>query len=223
MRCRPTCTNRSTTARKRPAAERRRPAPDAGAEETASILKYAAVCHEQSGGLFDITSGVFRHVWHPQRTTLPSQQELDACAAKVGWDKVQFSEREVFLPLPGMELDFGGVVKEYAADATAMVAGKAGIRHGLVNLGGDIRIVGPRGGRSAVADWNRPSTAPGPSVLSGYDYGAPDRWGEFATETGPRAPRPDDERPRHPRACTDWWSTGPGGTWCGPCRSGSWC
>ena len=113
-------------------------------EETASILKYAAVCHEQSDGLFDITSGVFRHVWHPQRTTLPSQQELDACAAKVGWDKVQFSERKVFLPLPGMELDFGGVVKEYAADAAAMVAGKAGIRHGLVNLGGDIRIVGPQ-------------------------------------------------------------------------------
>ena len=112
--------------------------------ETASILEYAAVCHEQSDGLFDITSGVFRCVWHSQRTTLPSQQELDACAAKAGWDKVQFSEREVFLPVPGMELDFGGVVKEYAADAVAMVAGRAGMRHGLINLGGDIRIVGPQ-------------------------------------------------------------------------------
>ena len=113
-------------------------------EETASILKYAAVCHEQSGGLFDITSGAFRRVWHPERKTLPTPRELDASAAKAGWDKVQFSEREVFLPLPGMELDFGGVVKEYAADAAAMVAGNAGIRHGLVNLGGDIRIVGPQ-------------------------------------------------------------------------------
>ena len=112
--------------------------------ETASILEYAAVCHEQSDGLFDITSGVFRRVWHPQRTTLPSQQELDACAAKAGWDKVRISEREVFLPLPGMELDFGGVVKEYAADAAAMVAGNAGLHHGLINLGGDIRIVGPQ-------------------------------------------------------------------------------
>ena len=113
-------------------------------EETASILKYAAVCHEQSDGRFDITSGAWRHVWHPERTTLPSQRELDACAAKVGWEKVQLSERAVFLPLSGMELDLGGVVKEYAADAAAMVAGRAGIRHGLVNLGGDIRIVGPQ-------------------------------------------------------------------------------
>ena len=113
-------------------------------EETVSILEYAAVCHEQSDGRFDITSGAWRHVWHPERTTLPSQRELDACAAKVGWEKVRLSERAVFLPLPGMELDFGGVVKEYAADAAAMVAGRAGIRHGLVNLGGDIRIVGPQ-------------------------------------------------------------------------------
>ena len=43
-----------------------------------------------------------------------------------------------------MELDFGGVVKEYAADAAAVVARRAGIRHGLVNLGGDICIVGPQ-------------------------------------------------------------------------------
>ena len=113
-------------------------------EETASILEYAAVCHEQSDGRFDITSGAWRHVWHPERTTLPSRRELDAGAAKVGWEKVQLSERAVFLPLPGMELDFGGVVKEYAADAAAVLAGRTGIRHGLVNLGGDIRIVGPQ-------------------------------------------------------------------------------
>jgi len=113
-------------------------------EETVAILKYAAVCHEQSDGRFDITSGAWRRVWHPERTALPSQRELDACAAKVGWEKVQLSERAVFLPLPGMELDFGGVVKEYAADAAAVVARNAGIHHGLINLGGDIRIVGPQ-------------------------------------------------------------------------------
>ena len=112
--------------------------------ETAALLRYAAVCHEQSGGSFDMTSGVFRRVWHRGRTTLPAQRELDTCIAKVGWDKVQFSEQEIFLPIPGMELDFGGVVKEYAADAAAELAGKAGIRHGLINLGGDIRIVGPQ-------------------------------------------------------------------------------
>ena len=112
--------------------------------ETAALLGYAAVCYEQSEGLFDITSGVFRRVWHRRRTTLPKQTELDVCLEKAGWDKVQYSDKQVYLPLAGMELDFGGVVKEYAADAAAIIAGKTGIRHGLVNLGGDIRIVGPQ-------------------------------------------------------------------------------
>ena len=112
--------------------------------ETASILKYAEACYEQSGGRFDITSGVFRHVWHPHRTTLPRKEELDAWVARVGWDQVRYSERRAYLPQAGMELDFGGVVKEYAADAAAVIARRDGIRHGLVNLGGDISIVGPQ-------------------------------------------------------------------------------
>ena len=114
--------------------------------ETAAILRYAAVCHEQSGGLFDITSGVLRHVWNRERTTLPRHGELDACLALVGWESVEYSDNQVYLPLKGMELDFGGVVKEYAADAAALIAGRAGVRHGLINLGGDIRVVGPQPG-----------------------------------------------------------------------------
>ncbi|MDE0364501.1 MAG: FAD:protein FMN transferase [Gammaproteobacteria bacterium] len=111
-------------------------------EETTSILKYAEVCYEQSNGAFDITSGVFRRVWHVGRKTLPSQGEIDACLTRVGWDKVEHSDGKIYLSVPGMELDFGGVVKEYAADAAAILAKQLGIRHGLVNLGGDICIFG---------------------------------------------------------------------------------
>lgn len=114
--------------------------------ETAAILNYAAVCHEQSGGLFDITSGVFRRIWNRERTAVPTQSEMDAYLGQVGWDKVLWSEEQIYLPIPGMELDFGGVVKEYAADAAAIVTRRAGIRHGLVNLGGDICVVGPQPG-----------------------------------------------------------------------------
>jgi FAD:protein FMN transferase len=44
---------------------------------------------------------------------------------------------------PGMELDFGGFGKEYAADRAATLLAEAGVAHGMVNLGGDIRVVGP--------------------------------------------------------------------------------
>jgi len=42
-----------------------------------------------------------------------------------------------------MEIDFGGFGKEYAADRAAQVLRSLGVRHGYVNLGGDITALGP--------------------------------------------------------------------------------
>jgi len=66
----------------------------------------------------------------------------------------------------GMELDFGGLGKEYAADRAAEVCGELGAGHGFVDLGGDIRVIGaqadgqpwrvgirdPRDGAAVVAE-----------------------------------------------------------------------
>ena len=75
---------------------------------------------------------------------MPLQRELDACVAKVGGTKSSIPKTRYISRCRIGELDFGGVLKEYAADAAAVIARKAGIRHGLVNLGGDICIVGPQ-------------------------------------------------------------------------------
>lgn len=113
-------------------------------QETRAILNYAHVCHEQSHGLFDITSGVLRNVWNSQRRSLPRDSELQAILELVGWNKVELTDDTVYLPIRGMELDFGGVVKEYVADALTLMARSMAIEYGLVNLGGDISIVGPQ-------------------------------------------------------------------------------
>jgi thiamine biosynthesis lipoprotein len=42
-----------------------------------------------------------------------------------------------------MDLDFGGVAKEYAADRSATLCLEQGIQHGIIDLGGDIKIIGP--------------------------------------------------------------------------------
>ncbi|WP_245611840.1 FAD:protein FMN transferase [Nevskia soli] len=122
-------------------------------EETAGLLDFASSLYRQSGGLFDITSGVLRRAWNFRSGRLPEQAQLDALLPLVGWHLVRWGEasatapqRAVELRRPGMELDFGGFGKEYAADRAAMLLFDAGIRHGLVNLGGDIRIIGPRPG-----------------------------------------------------------------------------
>jgi len=111
--------------------------------ETIAILRYAGVCFAQSNGMFDITSGILRRIWNSGRTVLPAESELGVCIELIGWTKVEMSENTVFLPQKGMELDFGGVVKEYAVDALTLMAQSRGVSHGLVNLGGDIGVIGP--------------------------------------------------------------------------------
>ena len=46
-------------------------------------------------------------------------------------------------PEAGLELDLGGAVKEYAVDRVSSLCWDAGIQHGLINLGGDIKVIGP--------------------------------------------------------------------------------
>ena len=74
---------------------------------------------------------------------MPARDALEPLLALVGWDKVERANGAVRLPLKGMEIDFGGFGKEYAADLAATVLVENGITSGYVNLGGDIRAVGP--------------------------------------------------------------------------------
>ena len=110
--------------------------------ETSAILDYTRVCFEQSNGLFDITAGSLSSIWHHNIKAVPDQEMIERCLTKIGFDQLILSTDRIFLPITGMELDFGGVVKEYAADAIAALAKSMGIQHGLVNLGGDVRGIG---------------------------------------------------------------------------------
>jgi len=120
--------------------------------ETAALLRYADRCHEASGGCFDITSGVFRRAWDFKRDPprVPPADELDALRPLIGWQRVEWSDHEVRLPDAGMELDFGGIGKEYACDRAASICRDQGVAHGLVNLGGDVRAIG---GRADGSPW----------------------------------------------------------------------
>ncbi len=112
-------------------------------EETAALLDYADACHRESDGLFDITSGVLRRAWRFDSGQPPSSAEIQPLLDRIGWDKVDWNRPRLGFRVRGMEIDFGGIGKEYAADRAATICANAGIRHGLVNLGGDVRVIGP--------------------------------------------------------------------------------
>jgi thiamine biosynthesis lipoprotein len=111
--------------------------------EAFHLFEVADNWYQVSNGLFDITSGVLRHVWNFDSDVLPADDVVKPYLNKVGWNKVQFNANEIGLPETGMELDLGGIAKEYAVDRAAQVLLDQGAVSGLVNLGGDLRILGP--------------------------------------------------------------------------------
>jgi FAD:protein FMN transferase len=109
-------------------------------EETAKLLDFAATLHDLSDGLFDVTSGVLRRAWtFNGGTHLPTQAEIDSLLPLVGWDKVRWSRPKLRL-FPGMQLDFGGIGKEYAVDQAVQLARNICGRAALVNFSGDLAV-----------------------------------------------------------------------------------
>ena len=112
--------------------------------ETAQLLAFATQLFALSDGLFDATSGVLRQVWDFKAARKPTPQQLAEVLPRIGWNHVDWNDQSARLTRPGMELDFGGFGKEYAADRAATLLANEGARHGLVNLGGDTRVIGPQ-------------------------------------------------------------------------------
>ena len=139
--------------------------------ETRALLQYADRCHALSEGRFDITSGVLRRAWdfraRPPR--VPDARELETLLGLVGWQHVRLRDDTVRLEREGMQLDFGGIGKEYAADRAATILQERGIAHALVNLGGDVRAIG---GQANGAPWRvgiRHPREPEPAAIATVD------------------------------------------------------
>ena len=111
--------------------------------ETSGLMAYALACHRKSGGVFDITSGLLRNAWDFGSGRLPAQAVIDALLPRIGMEKLIWEPPVLAFSTPGMELDFGGLGKEYAADQAAAVCANLGISAGMINLGGDIQVLGP--------------------------------------------------------------------------------
>ena len=113
-------------------------------EETARLIDYAVVCYESSGGLFDITSGVLRRVWtFDGGDRVPDAAAIQDALRQVGWNRVTWTDSKLTLP-EGMEIDLGGIGKEYAVDRAATLLASQAQCEFLVNFGGDLFASGPR-------------------------------------------------------------------------------
>lgn len=113
-------------------------------DETAGLLDLAAHCFAASEGRFDATSGVLRRAWRFDGAgAAPTREAVAALLPLVGWGRVTWRRPQLTLPA-GMELDLGGLGKEYAVDRAAQLLSLRTSAAALVNFGGDLRALGAR-------------------------------------------------------------------------------
>ncbi len=113
-------------------------------DELAGLLDFASQLFELSHGLFDITSGALRQIWRfKERETPPSQRQIDDVLPYIGWQRVKWQKPFLQL-LPKMEIDLGGIGKEYAVDRVFELIARQFDGAFLVNFGGDLRARGPK-------------------------------------------------------------------------------
>ena len=113
-------------------------------DETAALLDYADSCYRLSNGLFDVTSGILRRIWRFDGSdNVPDRRRVKEILPFIGWPKVTWQRPTLTLPA-GMEIDFGGLGKEYAVDSAVLKIREVSDVPVLVNFGGDLRVTGPR-------------------------------------------------------------------------------
>lgn len=105
-------------------------------------LRYA----EESSGRFDPTIGALTDLWGigQEDAQVPSQEEIDQALELVDYSSVEMNEetQTIYLPREGMKLDLGAIAKGYITDAATQTLVDHGVTTAIVDLGGDIFVLG---------------------------------------------------------------------------------
>jgi len=104
----------------------------------ATVMTCALRVAEESDGAFDPTLGRAAALLGYGAGIL-SGDDLDAAQARAGWQRLTFDPAARRLRQPGgLWLDLAGIAKGYAVDAVAALLAAHGVRHMLVEIGGEL-------------------------------------------------------------------------------------
>lgn len=120
--------------------------------ETFAILERAISFSEKCDGMFDISIGAVSEVWgfneENREIQVPATDTLDSLLTQVDYRAIELNPTDttVVLAKPGAKLDLGGIAKGYAIDRAAAVLKQLGVKHFMINAGGDIFAGGSKYG-----------------------------------------------------------------------------
>jgi FAD:protein FMN transferase len=118
-----------------------------------AIIKRDLDLASWSDGAFDPSVGPLAKLWgigslrdETRPADPPGPSEIAAARRLVGWKDIVLDEARgtVFLKRKGMALDLGSTTKGFAADEIAKLIRAAGVKKAVIDLGGNVLVVGSR-------------------------------------------------------------------------------
>lgn len=113
-------------------------------EDVIEIIKEGKKVSEMTDGAFDITVRPVMELWKDCKkgSKIPAKEEVDKILPLVNYNNIIIGDSTVEFATKGMKLDLSGIAKGYAIDLAVDALKSAGIKTGLVNAGGEVKVFG---------------------------------------------------------------------------------
>lgn len=124
-----------------------------------NAVKGALRVHDLTNGVFNPLIGAVTKLWRINSNdgTLPTSNDMANALSLTDINNLEVSDTYIFLKKEGAVLDLGGIAKGYASDRIAAFFRDNGVTSGLMDLGGNVYVVGKKQDGS---DWRIGIRAP---------------------------------------------------------------
>jgi FAD:protein FMN transferase len=117
-------------------------------EEVFGLIKRALEYSILTEGVFNLAVGPLTELWGigTDNARVPSAEEIGDTLPLLDYSKVVLDEENnsVYLGKKGMALDLGAIAKGYIADCVAGLLRQKGVKSAILNLGGNVYVIGRR-------------------------------------------------------------------------------
>lgn len=110
------------------------------------VINYGIYFSKEGNGIFDITVKPLSLLWDFKNETVPNKTEISKALTKINYKNIEVSENSITLK-KGSEIDLGAIAKGYIAEKTIYFLEENGVKSGIVNLGGNVSVIGENGGK----------------------------------------------------------------------------
>lgn len=118
--------------------------------ETIELIDKGLKYSTDSDGIFDITIGSVSRLWDfsSGKNIIPPDKEIAESVKNINYNNVVINDNTVILKNPNTVLDLGGIAKGYVADKIKSYLISKGVHSGVIDLGGNILLIGNKPDKS---------------------------------------------------------------------------